>query len=451
VPSPALTKAIMVNTATDQVGGNNGAGGTNANIPTQIQGWGRINLGNVVDGTSRQFVDQTSRFATSGQSHRRTFAVASLARPLKLTLAWTDAPGPLTGNAFVNDLDLVVHAGGSTYKGNVLANGQSVTGGSADARNNVENVFLPAGTSGRFAVDVRATNVAGDGVPGNADATDQDYALVVSNANPSAGPVLVHDLATTTEIGDGDGQIEPGEQFRLRERLRNLGTGTASGINSTLSAAAPRITVPAAASTYPNILANGVGLNNSQFRVRLANNFVCGETARLSLAVTTGQGNFQIPISVPTGSGTSPPTNVNSTDVPKAIPTLGTVTSTLSIAGAGAIQDLDVRIPNLTHTFDGDLEITLFAPGGSPSVTLVNNRGGSGDNFTNTVFDDEAATAISAGAAPFTGSFRPESPLSVFDGISQAGTWTLRIEDQVSGDSGTLNAWGVRKTLRICS
>ena len=67
VPSPALTKAIMVNTATDQVGGNNGAGGTNANIPTQVQGWGRINLGNVVDGTSREFVDQTTRFATSGQ------------------------------------------------------------------------------------------------------------------------------------------------------------------------------------------------------------------------------------------------------------------------------------------------------------------------------------------------------------------------------------------------
>ena len=110
-----------------------------------------------------------------------------------------------------------------------------------------------------------------------------------------------------------------------------------------------------------------------------------------------------------------------------------------------------MRIPTLTHTFDGDLEMTLIGPGGSPSVTLVNNRGGSGDNFTNTVFDDEAATAISAGVAPFTGSFRPESPLSVFDGLSQTGTWTLRIDDQVSGDSGTLSAWGVRKRSPVCS
>ena len=29
-PSPAMTKALMVNTATDLAGGNNGAGGTNA-------------------------------------------------------------------------------------------------------------------------------------------------------------------------------------------------------------------------------------------------------------------------------------------------------------------------------------------------------------------------------------------------------------------------------------
>ena len=78
-------------------------------------------------------------------------------------------PGPTTGNAFVNDLDLTVHAGGHTYLGNVFAGGRSITGGSADPRNNVENVFLPAGVSGPFTVDVTGTNVAGDGVPGNSD------------------------------------------------------------------------------------------------------------------------------------------------------------------------------------------------------------------------------------------------------------------------------------------
>ena len=257
-------------------------------------------------------------FAATGQMRRAAYSVADTAKPLKVTLAYTDAPGPTSGNAFVNDLDLVVNADGQTYKGNVLSGGQSVPGGTADPRNNVENVFLPPGVTGRFSVDVRGTNIPGDGVPGNADTTDQDYALVVSNANPANGPVLVHDLSTPTEIGDGDGKIEPGEQFRLKERLRNLGTSTASGSPRCLSGP-PRTTVPASSSAYPNIPSNATGTNTTPFRVRLANNFVCGDPVELTLNLTTAQGNGVFGISVPTG-GPGTPTDRNSTDVPKSIP-----------------------------------------------------------------------------------------------------------------------------------
>ena len=104
---------------------------------------------------------------------------------------------------------------------------------------------------------------------------------------------------------------------------------------------------------------------------------------------------------------------------------------------------MNARIGSLTHTYDNDLVITLIGPGGAPSVVLSNRRGGSADNFTNTVFDDEAATAISAGAAPFTGSFRPDQSLTAFDGLDASGTWTLRIQDQAAGDTGILNSWGM--------
>ena len=40
VPSPALTKALMVNTATDLAGGDNGAGGTNGEHPDPGPGLG---------------------------------------------------------------------------------------------------------------------------------------------------------------------------------------------------------------------------------------------------------------------------------------------------------------------------------------------------------------------------------------------------------------------------
>ncbi|MEY4395791.1 MAG: hypothetical protein RL595_3040, partial [Planctomycetota bacterium] len=92
--------------------------------------------------------------------------------------------------------------------------------------------------------------------------------------------------------------------------------------------------------------------------------------------------------------------------------------------------------------YDSDLVITLKSPTGQ-TATLSNRRGGSGDNFTSTWFNDEAATAISAGKAPFTGSFRPETALSIFDGKNAKGTWTLSVTDKASLDVGYLSYWGL--------
>ena len=57
-PSPALTKALLVNTATDLAGGDNGKGDTIAAGPNTDQGWGRVNLGNTFDSTAREYRDQ---------------------------------------------------------------------------------------------------------------------------------------------------------------------------------------------------------------------------------------------------------------------------------------------------------------------------------------------------------------------------------------------------------
>jgi subtilisin-like proprotein convertase family protein len=105
------------------------------------------------------------------------------------------------------------------------------------------------------------------------------------------------------------------------------------------------------------------------------------------------------------------------------------------------VSDMNVRI-NLTHTYDGDLAISLLSPAGT-QVSLSNRLGGSGQNFTNTVFDDEASTAISAGSAPFTGSFRPSSTLNAVDGQGLSGNWRLRVEDLANIDSGSLISWSV--------
>jgi subtilisin-like proprotein convertase family protein len=128
-----------------------------------------------------------------------------------------------------------------------------------------------------------------------------------------------------------------------------------------------------------------------------------------------------------------------------AINDLSTVDSTLNVTSHYIIQDLNVLLSSLTHSYDGDLVISIFAPSGT-SALLSNRRGGSGDNFINTVFDDAAAAAIESGSAPFTGSFRPEESLSVFNGTDAFGTWKLRVSDVARIDVGTLNTWGLNIT-----
>jgi subtilisin-like proprotein convertase family protein/subtilisin family serine protease len=119
-----------------------------------------------------------------------------------------------------------------------------------------------------------------------------------------------------------------------------------------------------------------------------------------------------------------------------------TTTSQLALSGLGTpITDVNVRL-NITHTWDSDLDVFLIAPDGT-RVELFTDVGGSGENFTDTVLDDQAAASITSGDAPFTGTFRPEGLLSDFNGTNPNGTWTLEITDDFAGDFGTLNSWAI--------
>jgi len=126
------------------------------------------------------------------------------------------------------------------------------------------------------------------------------------------------------------------------------------------------------------------------------------------------------------------------------IPDSATLVTTLRVQPSFTIADLNVSL-DITHTFDGDLDVFLISPSGT-QVELFTDVGGSGNNFVGTVLDDEAFTSITAGSLPFTGSFRPEGSLAAFDGQSSAGTWTLRVTDDADVDIGTLDGWSLTIT-----
>ncbi len=179
-PSPALFKAIVVNSAVDLAGGPNGRGGTLTHIPNNDQGWGRLDTSNAIAPPNTFYEDQTNVFSQSGQIRRYRVETVDTSKPLKISLVWTDAQGLAGSQAWTNDLDLVATKSGNTYLGNVFSNGGSTTGGSRDYKNNVECIYVQ-NPSGVYEISVVAANIAGDAIPGNSIPLEQDYALVIRN------------------------------------------------------------------------------------------------------------------------------------------------------------------------------------------------------------------------------------------------------------------------------
>jgi Ca2+-binding RTX toxin-like protein/subtilisin-like proprotein convertase family protein len=129
---------------------------------------------------------------------------------------------------------------------------------------------------------------------------------------------------------------------------------------------------------------------------------------------------------------------------PVSIQDVSTVTSTITIGGSALemVRDVNVTL-DITHTYDADLDVFLIAPNGT-RIELFTDVGDGVADFTSTTLDDDAATSITAGTFPFTGTFRPEGSLAVLNGINPAGTWTLEITDDVFFDTGTLNSWSLQ-------
>ena len=144
----------------------------------------------------------------------------------------------------------------------------------------------------------------------------------------------------------------------------------------------------------------------------------------------------------------------SSTNVPLAITDNGSINSTLTFSVNGTISDANLTV-NITHTWNDDIELRLSSPSVAAQL-LWQDCGGSGDNLTNTVIDDQAAGLASCtfAGAPFTGSFQPTDgtgaapvaatgTMAAFNGSASGGVWTLNVVDDSSICTGTLNAWSL--------
>jgi hypothetical protein len=202
-PSIAMAKAAILQTGQEMTG----TGATNP-LPNGSEGWGRVNMQFMLNtGASMKYIDQSVAFTNPGDSVVYTGKIVDGSKPFRATLVWTDPPGAVDP-ALVNNLDLTVNIGGTTFRGNNFASGVSIGGGFADTKNNVEQVWRTGdATNTQVVITVSASALNGDGIIGGGDTTDQHFALVVYNFADAAATNFGISGRVVSPTGRGVGNV----------------------------------------------------------------------------------------------------------------------------------------------------------------------------------------------------------------------------------------------------
>ncbi len=476
-PSPAMTKAVLMNTARYLTGAN-----ANDDLWSNVQGMGEVNLNSAFSLFSSQtvmrdqIVDDT--FTATGQTRYFSGRITDTSKPFRVTLAWTDAPGSTIGDAFVNDLNLEVTVNGLTYRGNNFLGPTSAIGGTTDNKNNVEGIFLPQGVTGTFVVKVTAANIAGDGVPNFGGALDQDFALVINygELTPQAVVTSSASAVSAESCSPGNGSIDPGETVTVDLALQNVGTLDTTNLMATLQAGGGVIN-PSAPQSYGAMTAGGVSVSRP-FTFTAAG--ICGETLSATLTLQDGAVNLgSVTFNFSLGSaivGSATFTNNAVVSIPAGTPgtTSGQASpypSQINVTGlSGNISKVTVALNNISHTFPDDLDLLLVSPSGKGMILMSDAGGNTAITNATILFDDSGlplpnASAITAGTyAPADYDGLPDlfpSPapqimqstlprLSVFNGDAPNGTWSLYVVDDSDEAVGNIQGgWSLTVTTSV--
>ncbi|MEZ4363463.1 MAG: S8 family serine peptidase [Kofleriaceae bacterium] len=209
----------------------------------------------------------------------------------------------------------------------------------------------------------------------------------VSITAPAAGATVSGTVTVSATAADSDGTVAS-----VRFNLPDGSTVVDS-------------TAPYSTTWNSTTVANGA----ATISVTATDNAGATATATRSVTVSNGGGGDCI-------NGT-----FNATDVPQAIPDNNAtgITSSLAVTGNGNVGSLALSL-NITHTWRGDLVVTLTSPTGTV-FTVSNRAGGSADNLILT-----------------------DSVITTFAGQPAAGTWLLKVQDRAGADVGNLNSWSLR-------
>ncbi|MEO8422585.1 MAG: IPT/TIG domain-containing protein [Actinomycetota bacterium] len=148
--------------------------------------------------------------------------------------------------------------------------------------------------------------------------------------------------------------------------------------------------------------------------------------------------------------------NVFSNPAPITIPTQGPFSpypSTINVTGlSGTITDINVTLYGYVHAWPDDVDVVLIGPSGTSYTVLMADAGHRKlPTAVDLTFDDSAASQILNNDGLVSGSYRPadwesydldptltNTSLSVFNGKTPNGTWSLYGGDDTANGGGSI-------------
>ena len=158
------------------------------------------------------------------------------------------------------------------------------------------------------------------------------------------------------------------------------------------------------------------------------------EDVTLSCGVSTD------PVYTPVVGGEVSAGQSNNTPIPDADPAGIEESVEINIPNGASVGNVTVDV-EITHTFSGDLNVTITSPSGDV-LTLANGVCG-GTNDWDVTFDDEGhPLQCFTGPALFSTAQPQGGTLASISSVAE-GTWTLYVSDNVGADIGNLTSWAV--------
>ncbi|MSU57841.1 MAG: DUF11 domain-containing protein [Pedosphaera sp.] len=317
---------------------------------------------------------------------------------------------------------------------------------------------LTAGSSASVTIVANAagigskTNVAvASTTSSDTNAANNSATAIVAVVAPSPNLVAAGATLLSESFAPANGTVDLGETVTVSLAVQNIGTANTANLFGILQATGG-VTAPTGAQAYGALVAGGPAqAHNFTFTASGTNGGVV--TATLLLDDQGPLGSVAYTFNLPS---TTTFANTNAITIPDH----GAATpypSTITASGlTGLVSKVTVTLHGLTHAFPDDLDVLLVGPIGQ-KVVIMSDAGG-GHPLTNvTLTLNDASAALPDSGQITSGSYGPAdydagdnfpapapagvagSVLSLFNGGSGNGNWSLYVVDDATGDAGLVS------------